>query len=40
MWLELGLGLDLYGLCIAGVVASRAQWRLEYSRSGFRWQSS
>ena len=27
IWLELGLGLDLSGLCIAGVVASRAQWR-------------
>ena len=26
LWLELGLGLDLSGLCIAGVVASRAQW--------------
>ena len=27
IWLELGLGLDLSGLCVAGVVASRAQWR-------------
>ena len=27
IWLELGLGLDLSGLYIAGVVASRAQWR-------------
>ena len=26
IWLELGLGLP--GLCIAGVVASRAQWRV------------
>ena len=25
--LGLGLGLNLYWLCIAGVVASRAQWR-------------
>ena len=27
IWLELGLGLDLFGLYIAGFVASRAQWR-------------
>ena len=27
MWLELGLRLDLSGLCIAGVVASTAKWR-------------
>ena len=29
IWLELGLGLDLSGLCIAGVVASRAAIKLK-----------
>ena len=27
IWLEFSSRLDLSGLCIAGVVASRAQWR-------------
>ena len=36
----IGLGLDLSGLCIAGVVASRVQWRFGIFALGFRWQSS
>ena len=34
--LESGSGLDLYGLYIAGVVASRAQWRFGIFTFGFQ----
>ena len=33
---RLGLGLDLYGLCIVGVVASTAQWRFKIFAVGFQ----
>ena len=41
-WLQLGLGLDLSGLCITGgtLWLIGHSGGLEYSRSGFRWQSS
>ena len=41
IWLGFGLGLDLSGLRIVGGVASIGRnGGSEYSRSGFRWQSS